>query len=53
MASIACFLQGKRLFDEELAFYSKMAADHGISLSCFLEVDVILEVENGSYMDDN
>ena len=25
-------------------FFSKMAADRGISLSCFLEVEVILEV---------
>ena len=29
--------------DEELRF-SKMAADRGISLSCFLEVQVVLEV---------
>ena len=33
--------------------FSKMAADCGISLSCFLEEEVILEVLNGSYMDDN
>ena len=25
-------------------FFSKMAADRGISMSCFLEVEVILEV---------
>ena len=31
--------------DKELSFFFlKMAADHGISLSCFLEVEVILEV---------
>ena len=32
-----------------------MAGDHGISLSllCFFEVEVILEVYNGLYMDDN
>ena len=44
MASVACFLQGKGPFDEELVFFSKMAADRSISLSCFLEVEVILEV---------
>ena len=44
MASVACFLQENGPFDEELVFFSKMAADSGISLSCFLEVEVILEV---------
>ena len=39
-------------FDEELIF-SKMAGDRGISLLCFFEVEVILEVLNGLYMDDN
>ena len=53
MASVACFLQGNSPFDEELVFFSKMAADIGINLSCFLEVDVILEVQNGVCMDDN
>ena len=33
-------------FDEELVFFfSKMAADRSISLLCFLEVEVIFEVE--------
>ena len=31
-------------FDEELVFFSKMAGDRGISLLCFFEVEVILEV---------
>ena len=44
MASVACFLQENSPFDEELCFFSNMDADHAISLSCFLEVDVILEV---------
>ena len=34
-------------------FFSKMAGDHGISLLCFFEVEVILEGQNGLYMDDN
>ena len=34
-------------------FFSKMAADSGINLSCFLEVEVILDVQNGVCMDDN
>ena len=41
MVSVACFLQGKN--DEEVRIFSKMAADRGISLSCFFEVEVILE----------
>ena len=44
MASVACFLQGISHFDEETRFFSKIAADRGINLSRFLEVDVILEV---------
>ena len=36
---------GNSPFDEELVcFFPKMAADRGISLSCFLKVEVILEV---------
>ena len=31
-------------FDEELVFFSKLAVDRGISLLCFFEVEVILEV---------
>ena len=31
-------------FDDKHCFFSKMAADCGIRLSCFLEVAVILEV---------
>ena len=31
-------------FDEELSFFSKMAGDRGISLLCFFDVEVILEV---------
>ena len=54
MASVACFLQGNSPFDEELVFFfSKMAADSGINLSCFLVVEVMLEVQNGVCMDDN
>ena len=34
-------------------FISKMAGDRAISLLCFLEVEVIFEVQNGLYMDDN
>ena len=30
-----------------------MACNSGISLLCFFEVEVILEVLNGLYMDDN
>ena len=40
-------------FDEELVFFSKMAGDRCISLLCFFEVEVILDVLNGLYMDDN
>ena len=43
MASVACLYVESDHFDEEL-FFSKMAADRGISLSCFLKVEVILEV---------
>ena len=35
------------------SFFSKMAVNCGISLLCFLGVEVILEVKNGLYMDDN
>ena len=31
-------------FDEELVFFSKMAGNRSISLLCFFEVEVILEV---------
>ena len=34
-------------------FFSKMAGVRGISLLCFFEVEVILEVKNGLYMGDN
>ena len=44
MASVACFLQEKDPFDEELVFFSKMAADRGITLLSFLEVEFCLEV---------
>ena len=40
----ACFSQGNSPCDEELVFFSKMAGDRGISLLCFFEVEVILEV---------
>ena len=40
MASVACFLHGKGPFDEELRFFSKMAADSSIGLSCFFEVEI-------------
>ena len=49
MVTIACLLQGKGPFDEELCFFSKMAADRGISLSCFLDDRGYF----GSLWDDN
>ena len=49
----ACYHRENGPFDEELAFFfiSKMAGDRAISLLCFLEVEVIFEVQNGLYMD--
>ena len=41
--SLLAFHRENGPFDEELVF-SKMAGDHGISLLCFVEVEVILEV---------
>ena len=43
---------GKSPFDKNLCF-SKIAADRGISLLCFFEVEVIVEVKSCSYRDDN
>ena len=47
------FTGKKTLLMKNSFFYSNMAADLGVSLSCFLEEEVILEVLNGLYMDDN
>ena len=44
MASVACFYTDKTALLMKNSFFSKIAADCGISLSCFLEVEVILEV---------
>ena len=44
MPKAIAFHKGNSPFDEELVFFSKMAGDRAISLLCFFEVEVILEV---------
>ena len=44
---------GKTALLMKNSFFTKMAGDRGISLLWSFEVEVILEVLNGLYMDDN
>ena len=52
-AAESLLFTGKTALLMKNSFFSKMAGDRGISLLCFFEVEVILEVLNGLYMDDN
>ena len=53
MAESLLFTGKMALLMKNSFFFSKMAGNRGISLLCFFEIEVILEVLYGLYMDEN